>query len=225
VPVDEHADSGSPSCCTPADARIARRFDLRASQWTDAPELPAMVDVSARLHQLLDDVAVERPAILELGSGTGALSVTLLIEGARSVTGIDLSPRAVDVAQRRAEDAGLAERATFRAGNAAHEQVEVHDWVVLDRSICCFHDADGLLDTALRAGSRRVALSVPESRGWRGAVNRLRWHAENVWDFFSGGCPGYVHDVRHIERRLAEAGFRRSRSAHHRRWYCAVYDR
>ena len=94
-----------------------------------------------------------------------------------------------------------------------------------DRSICCFPEADGLLDAALRASPERIALSVPESRGWRGLLNRILWHVENLWDLVSGGCPGYVHDLRGIERRLAQAGLTPLRSGRIGLWFCGVYQR
>lgn len=184
-----------------------------------------MVDVSAGLRDLLADVALRHPSILELGCGTGALSVALLGDGAGSVTGIDLSPGSIALARRRADEAGVGERATYRIGNAALEPVERYDWVILDRSICCFPEADRLLDTALRAAPECVALSVPESRGWRGWLNALLWRAENLWDLVSGGCPGYVHDLRRIERRLAGAGLLPAHSRRIGLWFCGVYRR
>lgn len=213
------------SCCTPADERVARRFDARAAEWVDADGFPAMIAVSQRLCTLLDDVAATTPTIVELGCGTGGLSVALLHRGADRVTGIDLSPGSVSVARRRATAAGVADRATFMIGNGTAVSLTVHDWVILDRSLCCFADAPALLDAALSAAGTRIALSVPESRGWRGLANRVIWGMENLWDRISGGCPGYVHDLQRIEARLGAAGFKRSRSARIGLWYAGIYDR
>jgi hypothetical protein len=128
------------------------------------------------------------------------------------------------VARRRAASAGVDERATFIGGNAAAMDVEPHDWVILDRSICCFSDVDGLIAAALAAARQRVALTVPESRGWRGVLNRLRLALKTGWDVLHGGCRSYVHDVNRIEARLAAAGFQAA--APHRvylgRWLVAV---
>jgi release factor glutamine methyltransferase len=52
--------------------------------------------------------------VLDLGTGTGAILLTLLAERpATSGLGIDLSPEALQVAQSNAETLGLAPRATF----------------------------------------------------------------------------------------------------------------
>lgn len=224
----EPTKSSPTSCCNPPpDPRIARRFDERASQWTDADEFPSMVDVSTRLLEASRDATRLHPTVLELGCGTGALSVALLELGAARVAGLDLSPASIDVARRRAAARGFAERATFSVGNAVTDAVEPHDWVILDRSICCFPDVGRLVGAAISTARARIAISVPESRGWRGLLNRPSWAAENAWDLLHRGCRGYVHDLRRVEARLARAGFRPvpDRSSHVGLWFVGVYER
>jgi magnesium-protoporphyrin O-methyltransferase len=184
-----------------------------------------MVDVSAGLLELLRDAPLRRPSVLELGSGTGALAVALLEMGAARVHGIDLSASSVELAGRRATAAGFETQATFEAGNAAEAGAQPHDWVVLDRVICCFSQADRLVEQATRLAEQRIAITLPESRGWRGLANHVVWRAENAWDLLTGGCRGYVHDLRRIERRLARAGFTATSTRHVGLWYIAVYDR
>lgn len=186
-----------------------------------------MVDVSARLLDSLDDAASIRPTVLELGCGTGALSVALLELGATRATGLDLSPTSLDVARGRAAAAAVEDRATFILGDASAIPLEAADWVILDRSLCCFAHADQLIAAAAAMAQRRIALSVPESRGWRGIVNRVLWGAENLWDALRGGCRGYVHDLHRLEDRLRRAGFQpvEARSGHHRLWHIGVYER
>lgn len=219
-------DSGPSACCAvPVDPRIMRAFDEKASQWTDLDELPEMVDVSGRLLDLLRDAPLRRPSVLELGSGTGGLGVALLEIGASRVTGVDLSSASVEVARRRARMAGFAESAAFEVGNAAEVVVEPHDWVILDRVICCFGDVDRLIGRATELARRRIGISAPESRGWRGLVNRPMWAVESIWDLLHAGCRGYVHDLRRVEQRLAAAGFRRAGSTRVGLWYVGIYDR
>ncbi len=217
-------DDTTPRCCAPAsDSRIAKRFDRRASAWTDADELPELVDVSGHLLDLLRDAPGRRPSVLELGCGTGGLGVALLEMGAAHVTGVDLSVASVELARRRATQAGFADQAIFAVGNAAYVEVDRHDWVILDRVICCFGDVERLVSRAIELADERIGISVPESRGWRGLVNRPLWAAENVWDLVSGGCRGYVHDIRRIEHRLAAAGFRPAASVRAGLWHIGIY--
>jgi 2-polyprenyl-3-methyl-5-hydroxy-6-metoxy-1,4-benzoquinol methylase len=219
-------DRDQADCCgPPADPRVARRFDRSWTDWDDAEGFPKLVDVSAGLLDQLRDATLERPSVLEIGCGTGGVSVALLEMGARSVKGVDLSAASVDLARRRAAHAGFAEQATFEVGQGAAVGGEEHDWVVVDRVLCCDGNLDRMLGAVIGAARSRIAVSVPESRGWRGLVNRPMWAAENVWDLLHQGCRGYVHDVRRIERRLASAGFRGLSSGHVGLWHVAVYAR
>lgn len=212
-------------CCTRPDPRIARQFDEKYATWTDGDEFPEMVDVSAAILDLVRDAPLRRPSVLELGCGTGALGVAMLEMGARGLTGVDLSPGSIGLARRRADAGGFGQIADFTVGNAAEANAQTHDWVVLDRVICCYGDVERLLDRAIALARDRIALSVPESRGWRGLVNRPLWAAEYLWDRWQGGCRGYVHDLRSMERRLAAAGFIPAGSRRVGLWYVGVYDR
>ena len=213
-------------CCS-VDPRIASHFDKRLAEQTVAGELPEMVDVSTMLLGLLaDDLAAEHPGVLELGCGSGALSVALLEGGAGRVDGVDLSPDAIAAAGRRAADAGMAASASFTVGDGALLEHAAHDWVVLDRVVCCYPNPDRLIESAIAAARGRVAFSAPIWRGWRGWVNRIGWAFENIpARLFKRACPTFVHDIGRLERVLHAAGFRRTATATLGLWYAAVWDK
>ncbi|HEY6608478.1 MAG TPA: methyltransferase domain-containing protein [Candidatus Limnocylindria bacterium] len=223
--MDPPEQSTAADCCAPADPRIARQFDDRATEWADLDEFPDLVDVSARMLDLLRDAPVRRPTVLEFGCGTGGVGVALLEMDAARVTGIDLSPASIELATRRAAVAHVGDRASFEVGNAADAEVTAHDWVVMDRVICCFGDAERLVSQAITHARQRIAITAPESRGWRGLVNRPLWAVEFAWDRLHGGCRGYVHDLRAIERQIADAGFHPTAVARIGLWHIGVYDR
>ena len=56
-------------------------------------------------------------------------------------------------------------------------------------------------------------------------MNRPLWFAEFAWDRLHGGCRGYVHDLRRIERQLAAAEFRSNGSDRIGLWFIGLYDR
>jgi len=213
-------------CCQPVDPRIARHFDADMRRHESAGRFPPMAVASRALLELLGDVSQRRPSLLELGAGSGALTVALLEKGATRADAVDLSPQSVATAERRAREAGVADRATFTVGDAAQAVLEPHDWVVLDRVICCYSDVEALLGNAIGAARQRIAFSVPHVHGWRGLVNRLIVTVENATNRLRGRpCPGYLHAIRLIDERLAEAGFRRLRQTTAGLWYVAVYER
>ena len=190
--------------------------------------MPAMVAVSEHLFAQLGDAADVRPTVLELGCGSGALLVELLKIGASAVTGVDLSAESLAAAGRRALEAGVGDRASFQVGDGAHVTVTAHDWVVLDRAICCYPDMPALVGNAIAAARSRVAFSVPTSRGVRGRANKIAWGLES-WltrtPLQRGSCPGYVHELDDIEGRLGAGGFKRRSSRTDWLWYTCVWER
>jgi magnesium-protoporphyrin O-methyltransferase len=216
-----------PDCCAvDADPRIGRWFDRLTAERTAGGVLPPMVAVSEHLLAQLGDVSEARPTVLELGCGSGALLVELLTRGVSWADGIDLSPASLDAARRRADAAGVGERVQFAAGDAARLELAPHDWVILDRAICCYPDMPALINRAIGAARARVCFSVPTSRGARGRVNRLAWGLEAWWTRVRRGpCPGYVHDLDDLERRLSAAGFQRRSGRTDFLWYTAVWER
>ena len=182
-----------------------------------------------RLRETQGCPPVPRPhrrTLLELGCGRGGLLLELVRAGAARATGVDLSPASVDEARKRFERAQLSERVHLTVGDAARVPLEPHDWVILDRVICCYPDVDRLLTNTLRAATHIFAFTLPTSRGWRGIGARLDSWFENVWNTLRGRpCPGYVHDLDLIEQSLAAAGFRLRLSDHRRLWHIAVYER
>ena len=139
---------------------------------------------------------------------------------------MDLSPDMLDAARRRAAQADVSDRVSFEQGDASVMQLSPHDWVVLDRVVCCYPDVQRLITNATRAATRRVAFSAPKSRGWRGALNKMMWRSANIplW-LGRPGCPGFVHSIDAIERLLAADGFALRRADRLGLWYAAVWER
>lgn len=224
---DEPEPSTSAECCSPIDPRIARHFDTKMRQRLATGTRPALHAVSRRLLDALAvDAVAAAPSVLEVGCGGGALCIALLERGAASANGVDLSAASLEVARGRAEAAGLADQTRFELGDGALVPLAPHDWVVLDRVLCCYPDLDRLVGNSVSAARQRYAFSVPASSGWPGVVNRIWSWLEEATEWLRGRpCRGYVHAVTTIEARLTDAGFRRTRSSTARLWYVAVFDR
>ncbi len=91
------------------------------------------------LEAVISDRGIAPCNVLEMGCGTGSNAVWLAQQGF-AVTAVDISPRALDAARRKAEAAGVA---------VAFLDVDVHDSAlpegpfdfVFDRG--CFHGSEG----------------------------------------------------------------------------------
>ena len=66
--------------------------------------------------ELLQEISPMPPRILDVGIGSGILSIAALRLGARSAHGLDTDPVAVEAARQNAERNGLAERLTATTG-------------------------------------------------------------------------------------------------------------
>ncbi len=189
-------------------------------------ELPPLYSTSRRLLEMLSDVAQVRPTVLEIGCGSGALMVELLERGAATADGVDLSPQSVATAERRAESAGVTERATFTVGDGSRVELAQHDWVILDRVICCYAHLDQLLTNALGAARSRFVMTMPLSYGWRSVITKPLVRLERAFNRFIGRpCPAFVHAIRQIEERLSRSGFRRLHEQRVGMWHAAVWER
>ena len=224
---EERSDQDRAGCsCDPVPsigARIGAHFDSKIARAGPGGEPPLHATTQALLRLLGDPTG---RTILELGCGRGGLLAELLRAGASGARGIELSRASVDRARERLAAVGLAERATLAVGDAADAPLESADWVVLDRVICCYPDADKLLANSIPATVRRYAFSVPNSRGLRGLAARAGRRFDNGWNGLRGRpCATFVHDLGRIDRTLRSAGLELSGSETRGLWYVAVYSR
>ena len=224
--MDLKGDPNEPECACPTDPRIARHFDASVAARLAKGQDPGLVPVSQRLRDALLPQEPAGKTVLELGCGRGGLLLQLVQAGAARATGVDLSTAGIGVARDRFERASLSDRVALSVGDGAVVPLEPHDWVILDRVICCYPDDERLLANTLPAAKRIFAFTVPTSRGWRGVVARFVEWFENAWNtLFGQPCPGYVHDLSLIEERLSVAGFRLRHRDRLRLWHIAVYER
>jgi len=224
--VDHKPASNQPACACPTDARIARHFDAKTAERLARGQDPGLVAVSERLSDALLSLDPTGRTVLELGCGRGGLLLRLVQAGATHASGVDLSSAGIDATRNRFEGARLSDRARLSVGDAAHVPLEPHDWVILDRVMCCYPDVEGLMANTVPAARQIYAFTVPTSRGWRGVIARLEERLENAWNTLRGqACPGYVHDLDLIEEHLARAGFQLRHRDRQRLWHIAIYER
>lgn len=207
---------------------IARFFD-RENQDCCRPDADlggGVSGVSGTLLERLEDLGIQGKSVLDLGCGTGTLAVDAVRRGAARATGVDLSPQSIEVARRRAREAALEERTSFRVGDVTSDGIEPHDVVTLDKVVCCYPDPEGLLDSATSSARELLAFSAPESRGGWGVGSHVAVFLENLWrSIRREPFRAFVHDVRRLDEMVRSHGFER-RSAHrHWVWLVNVYVR
>jgi len=217
---------GSGCACEPGTsigARIGLHFDSKVNR-SGSSAGSSLHATTRSLLRLLGDPTGR--TVLELGCGRGGLMAELLRAGAAGASGLELSRASIEIARDRFAAWGLADRTTLAVGDGAEVPLDPHDWVVLDRVICCYPDADKLLANSMPAARRYYAFSVPNSHGWRGLAARMSRRLDNGWNGLRGRpCATFVHHLDRIDRTLRSAGFDRRASETRGLWYVAVYER
>jgi 2-polyprenyl-3-methyl-5-hydroxy-6-metoxy-1,4-benzoquinol methylase len=203
---------------------IARFFDRESCCSARRPARQRLSRVSRTLLQLLDDAGLAGRTILDVGCGQGGLSISLSRHGAAAVSGVDLSPESIAAARRAGSQAGGSLR--FAVGDAATGALEPHDVVVLNKVVCCYFDPAALLANAVAAARSFLALSVPHSKGIRGALARLLIGTENSWRRLRRDpFRAFVHDVGGILSLPVADGFRPVAQRGHGLWDIVVLER
>lgn len=162
--------------------------------------------------------------MLDIGCGVGHLHQTLLERGARSAVGIDLAPRMLAEAKDWAKQRGLAERVRYLEGDfmTADDGIEDADICLLDKVVCCYPDAGGLVEKSLTKTRRVCGLIYPRDRWFiRLGVEAL---ACLLWVIRSS-FRSFVHDPDDIESRITSNGFEKCFQDQTTMWLIQVYAR
>ena len=180
-----------------------------------------------RLRPLLDFLTgrgIEGASVLDIGFGVGALHFELLKRNAARVTGVEVVQDYMRLATELAGHLGYTGRVDYRLGDFAlmHAEVPAADVVVLDRSVCCYPDWEGLVGPSAAHARRFYALVLPVDRWFARAIFR----AANVlfrllrWEY-----RGYMHPREQIESMINSAGLRRVFTNRTGLWESIVYAR
>ena len=206
-------------------------FDDWVDSWDRKTQRRDTVNaVTASLLKTITDLGVSGRTVLDVGCGIGDLAIGIVAAGATSATGYDLSPKAIDRARALAQRRGVGDRTTFEVGDGSKFELPKADIVTINRVVCCYHDADGILERTLAAAGSVYAISAPISSGATGIYNRTQnafWNVVyRLRDKHYGRLRTFIHDIERIDGRINAAGFRRV--DHERRrvvWDLAVYAR
>ena len=187
-----------------------REFEISPDTLDPRPDSETLI--AAALELCAEDHIADRPLrILDIGTGTGCLLLTLLAELPTATgIGVDISPAALDIARRNAIRRGLDRRATWVEGDALIwpsggtggtgecAPVGQFDLIVCNppyiptREIAC-------LDLEVRTFDPYVALNGGDDGldFYRGIIYRLRQLHETGWVVLEIGA-GQLGDVTEI---------------------------
>lgn len=199
------------------DAKVARR-DLKNYRRKGAKK------TTSRLLDLIRRSGIEVESLLDIGGGIGAIQHAMAEQGASQITSVDASASYLEAAKSESKRKGYADRATYISGNfvEAAEQIDQADLVTLDRVVCCYHDVDALLGTAVNKARRAVGLVFPRDN----VIIRLGVATANrIQRVLRRDFQAFVHPHTQIERILSDRGFEHVGGGHSLLWRIALYTK
>ena len=170
----------------------------------------------------LDGLGLSGRTLLDIGCGVGVLHQALLERGAVRALGVDLAPKMLDHARERAHAMALDERVEYRLGDFVEMEAEIDtaDLTLLDKVVCCYPDAEGMLEAAARHTRVALALVYPR-RHWLSLLSNRIWNLG--YRVFGSDFRSYVHDPGSVHGWLERCGLRRVFSRDNLMWHTQVY--
>ena len=210
--------------CCEVGGGIGRFFSRFSGRYIRRYERTGLEATQRQLLAALEGVGIKDKTLLEIGCGVGYLHQYLLARGAQSAVGIDLSAAMLKEAQALAVRKGLADRVRYEQGDFRDmaSGVDRADITLLDRVICCYPDAEGLLAAATSRTKVLCALTFPRDH----RVNRLAvWLASLFLQICGSSYRPFVHDPSAVDMWIRGAGFRRVADARTPLWITRAYQR
>lgn len=211
------------SCCG-HNQDASRFFSWMAGSSRKRFEKKGFEQSQKYLMEGLKRAGYQGASVLEIGSGAGNFHQSLLLDGADRATGVDLAPRMLDQARSWARDRHLESRVDYRQGDFVEfaDAIEPMDVVVLDKVICCYPDAESLVQLSLQKTRRVYALTFPRYTWVNRAMSKLMGR---IFWLFRCNFRNYVHRPESIESWITGAGFRRLTRDRTLVWQSEVYVR
>ena len=153
---------GCDDYASPIDADIARKD--RESYHSSGPDVTT--------QQLLDMIEAEMDdgvTVLDVGGGIGVIDQELLRRGAVSAVLVEASSAYLDAAREEIKDADMTDRVAIVEGDFVRraDDIDAADIVTLDRVICCYPDAEGLVAASASRAKRLYGIVLPRDRARR----------------------------------------------------------
>jgi hypothetical protein len=212
----------SGSCCNVESA--GKFFSFFARGYRKRFEKKGFEVSQQQLLAGLEQVGYEGAALLEIGCGVGHLHQSLLEKGASTATGIDLATKMLSEATDWADERGLSDRVNYIEGDFMElaQDVEQADICVMDKVVCCYPDARGLVEQSLAKTRRAYALTYPRDR-WFVRLSIRIWNTL-LW-VLRADFRSFVHDPDQIEAWITGAGFEKRFEDRTAFWLSQVYVR
>jgi magnesium-protoporphyrin O-methyltransferase len=210
------------SCCCPHSNSANRIFSFFARRYRKRFEKKGFEPSQQQLIEGLTRAGYQGASILEIGSGVGHLHQSLLEKGAASAVGVDLASRMIDEAKQWSADRNLDDRTSYIEGDFMEISgcIEPADITILDKVVCCYPDADGLVHASLQKTGHVYALTYPRNRWY---IRAVMGFSAMLMKVLRSDFRSYVHDPELVEQWITSAGFSKHYQDQKLVWLTQVY--
>ncbi len=152
--------------------------------------------------------------VLDIGCASGRFAFQLMEAGAQKVIGLDVSPEAIEAANRRRSLSPYADRLEFRVGDLRQPSLELPQVdLITALGVLEYFDAPSLDALLAKFRTRYFLLDFPDEEGRRRTW--LIWNLRQIY-LRINGCPGvHLYSKDEFRRVAAAHGFRDLRFVHH----------
>ncbi len=144
--------------------------------------------------------------VLDIGCGVGSLHLTLLKQGAKRATGIEVSAGMLEEARKLSAEHDLSEKIEYVEGDFVQvaERIDKSDITVLDKVVCCYDNPDALLRASIEKSSGIYAMSHPREH----LLIKLTFKIQIFFHrLFRASFHPYWHDWGALRRKILSSGF------------------
>jgi magnesium-protoporphyrin O-methyltransferase len=209
-----------PQCCGVETQFDAKRAESDLQQYRrDGPDA-----VTRLILTELQQREMTGRDLLDIGGGIGVIAAEMAKSGLAKATVVEASAAYLVVARHNVGSRYAEGLAQFVPGDFASIAATVADAdvVTMGRVVCCYPDAQTLLQQAAARTRRLLAFTYPRDRWFVRAGNAL----ENLWRRLKGSAfRTYVHLPRQMEAVLGRAGLIRVAQQGTSLWMLDVYER
>ncbi|MGH9668969.1 MAG: class I SAM-dependent methyltransferase [Terriglobales bacterium] len=182
----------------------ADRFDAlydEGSRWRRSLNRLLRPGLQDRIQLTLEELrGLQDFTLLDIGCGSGRNSVRLAQTGARHVTGVDFSPRMIELATEFSRAQGASGKCEFIEADFLTLPMEKKFDVVVALGVLDYmEDSRGFLERMAALARKRLIASFPGFSLVRAPLRKLRYSLR--------GCPVYFYSADFLEKCCRDLGF------------------
>jgi len=210
------------NCCSKNPA--AKFFDKESKKFSKKYRKKGLEKISRMLVEGIEELGIKDATVLDLGCGVGGAHRALLQSGAAKVYATELSEEMLNAARTFNTAEGMSDRVEYILGDIVEMNGEIPevDITMHVKVICCYENADGLLEKTLDKTKNIYGFVMPRNNSIaRFSFGFLIFISKLLrWDFHP-----FYHPIQPILDRIEKAGFRLKFEDHTFIWDVRVYQK